>query len=187
MHLPANRRSPGKTEIPSRCLITPIEGLLQICIGFQRGSSRPATPVRDENEKTKASERGFALVSILLLMALLTLAAVGFLSLSVISPCQAGNLDAQAQAKANARLAIMAALGELQRTLGKDTAVTASSDLTLPPGSGQRHLTGVWDSWPVPLGGSPNYSAEKDARFRGWLVSDTDQPAPAEPPTASPD
>ncbi len=123
--------------------------------------------------------RGFALVSTLLLMALLTLTAVGFLSLSAISLRQSGNLDAQAQAKANARLAIMVALGELQRTLGKDTAVTASSDLTLPPGSGQRHLTGVWDSWPVPLGGSPNYSAEKDARFRGWLVSDTDRTKPA--------
>ncbi len=109
------------------------------------------------------------------LMILLTVVAVGLLGLSAVSLRSSGMHEAQAQARANARLALMLAIGELQKTAGKDTTVTAPSDLTLPVGSGQRQLTGVWDSWPVPVSGSPDYPGEKDRRFRGWLVSDADR------------
>lgn len=128
----------------------------------------------DNNGSPCRHRAGFSLVVTLLLMILLSTIAVGLLGLSAVSMRFTGMHDAQAQARANARLALMLAIGELQKTAGKDTAVTAPSDLTLPVGSGQRHLTGVWDSWPVPVSGSPDYPGEKDQRFRGWLVSDAD-------------
>ncbi|MBT8037938.1 MAG: hypothetical protein KJO21_10380 [Verrucomicrobiae bacterium] len=85
-----------------------------------------------------------------------------------------------AEAQANARMALMLAIGELQKHTGQDTRITASStvvDEASPP------LLGVWKSWegmnhdsdgrPV----KPDYaikqqpSSSGDGRFLTWLVS----------------
>ena len=125
--------------------------------------------------------RGFALVTALLLMVLLTLVAVGMLGLSAISLRASGQSQAMAVAKANARLGLMMALGELQSALGPDQRVSASAAAVIQSPA-QPHLTGAWESWrwDPAQGGSPSY-AEKAGKFRRWLVS-TAKPEDAKDP-----
>ena len=111
--------------------------------------------------------RGFALVATLSLMILLTVIAVGLLSLSSVSIRSSSRGSAQQQAQANARLALMLALGELQRELGPDQRVSASGGQQLKESdmSGGNHWTGVYDSWSAG-------SEERPAPiFRRWLIS----------------
>jgi Tfp pilus assembly protein PilX len=96
---------------------------------------------------------GFALVVTISLLILLTLVAVGLLSLSAVSLRTTGQGAAKAQAQANARLAMMLAIGELQKQLGPDRAITAPSAIydqnpvtEEPDGLDHRHLTGVWQA-----------------------------------------
>ncbi|MCF7676350.1 MAG: hypothetical protein K9M97_13460 [Akkermansiaceae bacterium] len=73
--------------------------------------------------------RGIALVITLTLMILLTVIAVGLLTLSSISlraPNQSRALDT---ARQNARIALMLAIGELQRHAGQDQRITATADI----------------------------------------------------------
>lgn len=111
-------------------------------------------------------------------MILLTVVAVGMLSIASVSLRTAGHSTALSAARANARMALILAIGDLQKHAGKDTRVTARADLMKedhPP------VLGVWKSWegsnheksgafqgrPV----APNYSKEKSARFLSWLDS----------------
>ena len=73
--------------------------------------------------------RGFALIVTISLMVLLTLIAVGMLTLSSISLRQSGASAAMAVAQNNARLALFLALGELQAQAGPDQRVTGVADL----------------------------------------------------------
>lgn len=122
-----------------------------------------------------SKDRGFALIVTLMLMVLLAILAVGILSLSSVSLRNSGTSLAMAEARANARMALMLALGDLQKNAGADTRITARADIldeTNPP------VLGVWKSWegtdhdasgrPVSPG---NYESEKAKRFLGWLVS----------------
>jgi type II secretory pathway pseudopilin PulG len=135
--------------------------------------------------------RGFALVITLLLMIILTVVAVGLLSLSTISIRTSGQAQAMATARSNARLALMMALGDLQKSLGPDCAVTANSDILFapdsptpptPPNDDKFNISGVWKSWDFdPNSSTPLKYAEqktqkydpqkKDGRFLRWLVS----------------
>ncbi len=132
---------------------------------------------------TRRSPQGFALIVTLSLMILLVIIAVGLLTLSATSLRTTSRGAAASEARANARLALMLAIGELQRNAGLDTRVTAPADLLdakNPP------LTGIWKSWegadhetsgqfagrPV----QPDYASKKSAasekgRFISWLVS----------------
>lgn len=115
--------------------------------------------------------RGFALVVSLSLMILLTILAVGLLTLSSgamrISPREM----AQAAARQNARLALMMALGDLQKHLGPDRAISAPSS-TVTENPLQPNLLGVWSGfgWVPPAGAVPS-PAEKSSKFKSWLVS----------------
>jgi type II secretory pathway pseudopilin PulG len=124
--------------------------------------------------------QGFALVITLLLMVLLGLLCLGMLSLSSISLRSSVQNSDVSEARANARMALMLAIGELQRQTGPDTRVTAQAvfvDPSAPP------LTGVWKSWegedhdstgrPI----KPDYASKTESarqaggRFLTWLVS----------------
>ena len=128
-------------------------------------------------------QHGFALVVTLSLMILLTVIAVGLLTLSSITLRATGQGEAMATARSNAHLALMLALGDLQKSLGPDRAVTATSEIlaadpTTPVT--KPNTAGVWESWwdfNPNSSPAPAYISEKTNRFRRWLVSSADPAA----------
>ncbi len=131
------------------------------------------------SNSSKRRPKGFALIVTLSLMILLTVIAVGLLSLSSISLRSTGQTTAVAAARANAQMALMLAIGELQKNAGLDTRVTARADIL---DKDNAPLLGAWKSWegtdhetsgsaagrPISPG---NYQSKKSERFLGWLVS----------------
>src|SRR5690606_17133582 len=99
-------------------------------------------------------ERGFSLVASLSMMVLLTVLALGMLTLSTISLRQSQQSSDLATARANARMALTIAIGQLQQLAGPDTRATApASQLELRPRAGSSapsqdvkhpHWVGVW-------------------------------------------
>jgi hypothetical protein len=125
--------------------------------------------------------KGFALVVTLSLMILLTIIAVGLLTLSSISLRASSQGDAMAEARANARLALVLAIGDLQKYAGPDRAITAPSEILATSSApvAKPNTTGVWESWwDFNPDAAPDYTAEKASRFRRWLVSSADQAPP---------
>lgn len=126
------------------------------------------------NPKTiRTGQGGFALVVTLSLMILLTVIAVGLLTLSGISLRTTSQGEAMATARANARLALMLALGDIQKQLGPDTRISATADQigTADPAvsstpQAQRHWAGAYKAWPAS-------SADRPAtpEFLQWFVS----------------
>ena len=78
-------------------------------------------PNKPNRRRALAQRRGFALVISLSLMVLLTILAVGLLTMSTVSLRASGANQARAEAEANARMALMMAIGELQTGMGPDT------------------------------------------------------------------
>lgn len=105
-------------------------------------------------------------------MVLLTLLAVGLLTLSSIGLRSAPALNAQAAARANARLALMLAIGELQKATGPDQRVTLTSVLRTAAEPANPNWTGAIDVSPAAL-----TNEAKSSPIR-WLVSGED-PDPA--------
>lgn len=115
--------------------------------------------------------------------------AIGMLSLSSVTTRAADHEIPQAQAMANARMALMLALGELQKMAGPDTRVTAPADAVVGNTGAPRQVTGVWRSWEgndhdksTGEPEAPDYSSKltdgdldvgsaNTGRFLGWLVS----------------
>ena len=134
---------------------------------------------------------GFALVITLSLMILLTLLAVGLLSLSAVTLRATGQEGAMAEARSNARLALLLALGELQKEMGSDMRVSAEAALfdrdkttETIEGVAQPHWLASYHSWgdwltatyKKPDGGSTlkiqdTYDPQRKSMFRRWLVS----------------
>lgn len=86
--------------------------------------------------------RGFALVVTLSLLILLTVIAVSLLSLATVSLRSSSRGLDIAQARANAQIGMMMAIGDLQKYTGPDQRVTASAALA---GYSQNSMwTGVW-------------------------------------------
>jgi hypothetical protein len=107
-------------------------------------------------------------------MILLTVVAVGLLTLSSISlRASTQHSDLQA-ARANARLALMLSIGQLQKFTGPDQRITAPADQRSTGDGSQssaaqvnRQWTGVFNSWPATQEARP----DAEARFLTWLVS----------------
>jgi hypothetical protein len=107
----------------------------------------------------KPKVRGFALVLVLALLALLVLAIYALGVATRIGTQIAASGEYQVQARQHALLAFDVALGELQRFAGTDDIRTGMAGVVgVPAGSGNaaRHWCGVWDT----AGG-----------FRRWLAS----------------
>lgn len=145
---------------------------------------------RSLNSSPSRFQSGFALIATLVMMVLLTILALGLLSLSGISLRNASQGVAQAEAKANARLALMLALGELQMEMGPDMRISSESALldenkNTPAieGVGQSHWLASYNSWgnwlnanhSLAQGGSlkisDTYSPGREKMFRRWLLS----------------
>jgi hypothetical protein len=120
----------------------------------------------------------------LALMVLLSILAVGLLSLSAVTLRASGRQQAQAEARANARMALMLAIGELQKNIGPDQRITAPSAIldsdpesAAVDGVAHARLTGVWNARDAATetldtynANPPDYSRDKP-HFRRWLVS----------------
>ena len=76
-------------------------------------------------------------------MILLMVLIVGLTGISSIELRRTGRADQTAQARANARLALMQAIGQLQTTLGPDQRVSANADI-LAGNPKQALWTGAW-------------------------------------------
>lgn len=76
-------------------------------------------------------------------------------------------------ARQNARMAMMLAIGALQSHSGPDQRITATASV-LSAGSAQPHLTGVWqgDKWNGT--GTPDFTSKKRTQFMAWLASSRD-------------
>ena len=104
---------------------------------------------------------------------LLVLLVIGLLSLSRSSLRLASQHATRAEAQANARLALMLAMGQLQQAAGPDQRVTTTADQWTTGGdgssssaaSGQRNWTGVYRAW---LTGQ---TQRPTPEFLSWLVS----------------
>ena len=117
--------------------------------------------------------RGFALVVTLSLMILLTVIAVGLLSLSSISLRASSSEQLSRDARQNARMALMLAIGDLQSATGPDQRVTAPARIR-GVDVAQPHLTGVWQGWKWDGTGSPDFQGRKTSQFLRWLTSSRD-------------
>lgn len=92
---------------------------------FRRALEKPSARVIP---RPNLRDRGFALVVTVSMMVLLAVVALGLLSLSTIS-LRSSSLAADTMvARANARLALSMALGELQRSLGPDARASARAE-----------------------------------------------------------
>ena len=77
------------------------------------------------------------------MLSLLMVLALGLLGLSSIELRRSLRDDQAAVARANARLALVEAIGQLQKTLGPDQRVSATAEI-LGDQVGQPHWTGAW-------------------------------------------
>lgn len=82
----------------------------------------------DSNKKSYIYQSGFALISTILVMALLLVITLAMLSVSSVEVRSTSNVQAVVKAQANARLALMTAISELQSTMGPDQRVSARAE-----------------------------------------------------------
>jgi hypothetical protein len=92
--------------------------------------------------------RGFALVVTLTLLPLMALLVIGLLSLSAVEIRRSSSEANLAVARANARLALILAIGQLQQHLGPDQRVAADASVAgkSAKSAAQPHWLSVWDT-----------------------------------------
>ena len=106
-------------------------------------------------------------------MMLLAILGIGLLTLSGITLRASSQGDAMSRARSNARLALILAINELQKSAGPDQRITARSDI-LGADLLRPRLTGVWksrNSIVTPPTIADYTPASKKGQFLNWLVS----------------
>jgi len=103
------------------------------------------------------------------LMVLLTVLAVGLLTLSTVSLRASSQGEAMQVARSNARMALSLAIGRLQKTAGADQRITAPA--TVEEDNAPPWLTGVWGG-SLPTANDP--VPDKEDAFKGYLTSGTE-------------
>jgi hypothetical protein len=124
---------------------------------------------------------GFTLIITISLVMLLVIIAVGLLSLSSVALRTTTTGKHEAEARANARMALMLAIGDLQKELGPDQRVSARAAIldedtssVAPDGISHPHWLGAWNSWTDWLNNPEiryTYDKGRSSKFRRWLVS----------------
>ena len=117
-------------------------------------------------------QRGFALIATISIMVLLVTIGVAMLTLSTTELKSSASNSAINQARANARLALMEAIGQLQVAAGLDQRITATADVNGTT-SEQPNLLGVWlaDINNLTKDYNPDYDQQKEDDFVQWLAS----------------
>ncbi|MBT8043850.1 MAG: hypothetical protein KJO79_02770, partial [Verrucomicrobiae bacterium] len=143
--------------------------------------------------RSQTSQRGFALIATISIMILLVMIALAMLTLSTIELRSSQNGRAMAEAQANARLALMLAIGELQKEMGPDMRISAEAaihdsqpETEATEGISQPHWLATYDAWGGWLNGkytphgkesasvskiNDTYVPKRAPMFRRWLVS----------------
>ncbi|MGD7654229.1 MAG: hypothetical protein ACQCXQ_13500 [Verrucomicrobiales bacterium] len=123
--------------------------------------------------------QGFALVVTISLMVMLAVVALGMLSLASISLRSSSRQDALSDARCNARLGLMLAIGQLQSAAGPDQRISAPASLV--DSTSSPALTGVWESNRIDpenpedldvIKQSTQSDDDANGEFVGWLSSD---------------
>lgn len=131
-------------------------------------SSNPGCSVHPHpNRRPLRDPHGFSLVITISMMVLLSLLAVGLISLAGVSLRSSKQGDAMATARANARLSLVLALGQLQKQLGPDRRINAPADQSANTAAAHGPWVGVYDSWSAQSG----LTSRPSPVFREWLVS----------------
>ncbi|MGF1483622.1 MAG: hypothetical protein ACFBZ8_04590 [Opitutales bacterium] len=102
--------------------------------------------IKDSKPSAPRSQSGFALIVAMTLMGFLVLLLVGISTLVRTETQAATSENFQNLARQYARMGLNIAIGELQRTAGLDTRVTATADILTVDGVTVEnpHWTGVW-------------------------------------------
>jgi hypothetical protein len=136
-------------------------------------------------------EHGFTLIITISMLVLLVLVSIALLSLSSVTIRTTSRGDAQSIARANARMALMMAIGDLQKQMGPDMRISAEAALfdqnketEVIDGIAQPHWLASYNAWgnwlnakyTLPSGGSSlsiqdTYAPKRDKMFRQWLLS----------------
>ncbi len=129
-----------------------------------------------------------------MIMSLLLMIALAMLSFSTVVTTTAASTNSQLRAQANARVALMIALGELQAEMGPDMRISAESALfdtdketEKIDGIQQSHWTASYNAWGTWLNAeyslpqasgatslmkiSDTYRDKREPMFRRWLLS----------------
>jgi len=133
------------------------------------------------------NDKGFALVVTVSLLILLLLLCVSVLSLATVSIRQTNVDDEMMEAQANARMAMMIAIGELQESMGPDRRISArASTLGRDPRVGVSVAASSPKAWWVGVAGTdPNFGLDATTAVSSgnpgakWLISGLDPTAPA--------
>ncbi|NWK54544.1 hypothetical protein HW115_02905 [Verrucomicrobiaceae bacterium N1E253] len=104
---------------------------------------------RKPHIKASSTDRGFALIATISVMVLLMMIVLAIITLSTIEVRSANNDNAMEEARVNARLALMLAIGELQKHTGQDQRSTARADI-FDPDMANGSWIGVWHSSKMP-------------------------------------
>lgn len=144
-------------------LTSPRSGFYMIP-GTGRASGYGRFAARGKDPLAAQEPQGFALIVALTLMGFILLLLLSLSTLLAVEIATTRQNQALIAARENARLGLMVALGELQRTAGQDQRVTARAEILGDSVTGgNRYWTGVWDNSNAPSGGSPS--------LLGWYVS----------------
>ena len=141
----------------------------------------PTQPHSLQSPCTK-SRQGFALILSLGLMAFVLLLLMSITTLVRVETVSATQAKDMLEARANAQLGLMLAIGELQEHAGSDRRVTAQSGI-ISDTVEQAHILGVWNSWGEGLEDGDDvteadvantYVAGREPRFLTWLIPGAD-------------
>jgi hypothetical protein len=133
---------------------------------------------------------GFALIAALAVMSFMVMIAISLFTLSSVNVAVSTQSLAQTKAQANAKMALMIAIGELQKNVGPDMRISAPSaildtdeDTEAIDGVVQSQWLGVYDSWgnwlndqytppdKSTLNIEDTYTKGREQIFRRWLLS----------------